>query len=91
MSVYAGTDRTIDGILTKEAVYLARIPDVGIERLVMGFGGGAEAARGEVDWLMKTKGVRLRHAVELPRADPSSLAASGGRGRREPSLLVRYF
>lgn len=28
-----------------------------------------------IDWVMKTKGVSFRHAVELLRADPSSLAA----------------
>lgn len=32
-----------------------------------------------IDWVMKTKGVSFRHAVELLRADHPSLAAAGGR------------
>lgn len=32
-----------------------------------------------IDWVMKTKGVSFRHAVELLRADHSSLAAGKAR------------
>ena len=32
-----------------------------------------------IDWVMRTKGVRFRHAVELLRADHPSLAAGEGR------------
>jgi DNA primase catalytic core len=36
---------------------------------------GCGAAGGPIDWVMKTQGVSFRHAVELLKADPSSLAA----------------
>lgn len=41
--------------------------------------GACNVGGSTIDWAMKTKGVSFRHAVELLRADPSSLAAGEGR------------
>lgn len=41
--------------------------------------GACNVGGSTIDWVMKTKGVSFRHAVELLRADPSSLAAGEGR------------
>jgi len=41
--------------------------------------GKCNAAGSTIDWVMKTRGVSFRHAVELLRADHPSLAAAGGR------------
>jgi len=37
---------------------------------------------GPIDWVMKTKGVSFRHAVELLREDATDLPARAGRGMR---------
>lgn len=41
-----------------------------------------------IDWVMRTKGVRIRHAVELPRA-PTKMAATfpGSSSSKSPWLL----
>jgi DNA primase len=53
---------------------------------------GCGAAGGPIDWVIKTQGVSFRHAVELLKADPSSLAAGaldGGAGGAVKHSRVR--
>ena len=41
--------------------------------------GACNVGGSSIDWVMKTRGVSFRHAVELLRADHPSLAAGDGR------------
>lgn len=44
---------------------------------------GCQIGGGPIDWVMKSRGVSFRHAVELLKADPSSVAsAASGAGKR---------
>lgn len=45
--------------------------------------GACNVAGSTIDWVMKTRGVSFRHAVELLRADHPSLAAGDGRVVRQ--------
>jgi len=47
--------------------------------------GACNVGGSTIDWVMRTKGVSFRHAVELLRADHSSLAAGEGRVVRKGS------
>ena len=51
--------------------------------------GACNVGGSTIDWVMKTKGVSFRHAVELLRADHLSLAASGGRSTAKLDAPVK--
>jgi DNA primase len=43
---------------------------------------GCQIGGGPVDWIMKTRGVSFRHAVELLKADPAQAAGPAGEAKR---------
>jgi DNA primase len=49
--------------------------------------GACNVAGSTIDWVMKTRGVSFRHAVELLRADHPSLAAGDGRVVRKGTAV----
>jgi DNA primase catalytic core len=48
---------------------------------------GCQIGGGPIDWVMKSRGVSFRHAVELLKADPSSAAAAAAPGSAKRSKV----
>lgn len=50
---------------------------------------GCQVGGGPIDWVMKSRGVSFRHAVELLKADPSLAAGQAGEGGVTKRTTVR--
>ena len=50
---------------------------------------GCQIGGGSIDWVMKSRGVSFRHAVELLKADPSLAAGQVGAGNATKRTTVR--
>ena len=50
---------------------------------------GCQIGGGPIDWVIKTRGVSFRHAVELLKADPSLAAGQAGAGSVTKRTTVR--
>jgi DNA primase catalytic core len=48
---------------------------------------GCQIGGGPIDWVMKSRGVSFRHAVELLKADPSSAASAAAPGAAKRSTV----
>jgi DNA primase len=49
---------------------------------------GCNAGGGPIDWVMKSKGISFRHAVELLKADPSLAASTGAPVKRSTARVL---